>query len=110
MPSHLATLALENWKPLFRFIPRIQAKKGFGKWHYPKKESGVFIMPYFSFGRTEREFLKLVYRMQLVISFDWGKWGRTRSILRRDVSRLNILTLLKVVLTSARPNGELGYR
>lgn len=102
MPAYLATLTPKDWKPLFRFIPLLRAKKGLGKWNSPEKEDGVTIMPYCVLGSTEREFLKLVYRMRLVIPFDWGKWSEGRRLVRQDVSGLDLLTLLKLMTAIVR--------
>ena len=102
MPAYLATLTPKDWKRLLRFIPRLQAKKGLGKWNSPKKEDGVSVMPYCVLGSTEREFLKLVYRMRLVIPFDWGNWREGRRLVRQDVSGLDLLTLLKLMTAIVR--------
>ncbi len=102
MPAYLVTLVRKDWKPLFALIPRVQAKKGFGKWRFPKKEDGAFILPYCDPGSTEQKFLEVVYRMRLVIAFDWGKWDKGRKLEKKDPSGLDLLTLLKLMTTYVR--------
>jgi hypothetical protein len=99
---HVATLTPKDWKPLFALIPRIQAKKGLGKLKYPKKEDGVFVMPYCEPGRTELEFLELVYGLQLVIEFNWPDWDKSGKIAKKDPDDLNLLTLLKLLTRIVR--------
>jgi hypothetical protein len=102
MLTYLATLKREDWQPLFALIPLIQAKKRFGKWQAPGSKDGVIVLPHFAAGKTEHEFLKLVYLMRLVIAFDWGKWEQGRRLLKQDVSGLDLLTLLKLMTAIVR--------
>lgn len=97
MSVHLATLTREDWKPLFALIPQIRAKKGFGKWKYPKKEDGVFVMPYYEPGSTELEFLEVVYRLRLVLDFKWADWDKSGKIGKKNPGDLDVLTLLKLL-------------
>ncbi len=102
MPAYLATLSPNDWKPLFSLIPSIQGKEGLGKWRSPRKENGAIILPHICFGKTELKFLKLVYRMQLIVGFNWSRWEQGRKLVKRDVSDLDILTLLKLMTAIVR--------
>ena len=99
---HVATLSPKDWKPLFALIPRMKAKKGFGKWKQPKEEDGVFVMPYYDLGNTELKFLELVYGLQLVIEFNWPDWDKSGKIAKKDPDDLNLLTLLKLLTRIVR--------
>ena len=70
-----------DWKPIFDLIPSIENTEVFGKWAGGEKNKDrVFSMPYMDLNETVGEFLKLVYNIPIIISYDWGSWDEGRRI------------------------------
>lgn len=70
-----------DWKPMFDLIPSIENTEEFGKWSGGEKDKdGVFSMPYMDLNKTVDEFLKLVYNIPIIISYDWSSWDEGRRI------------------------------
>ena len=64
----------QDWQPLIELIPKVESTSKFGEW-----EEGNILFPYCIEGPIVSQFLHIVYRLPIIISFDWGAWetGKT---------------------------------
>jgi len=102
--NHLENISLEHWNRLFKFIPLIQKQDVFGEWKGGKKDSqGVIEFPYIVSCKVVDDFTNLMYELDLVINFDWGKWTTGREIVRtNDFRNLDNITLIKILTAIIR--------
>lgn len=72
-----------DWQPLFQLIPEIEETIKFGEEAGGGKDmNGVFQMPYYMQSSIVTQFLKIVYELPIIISFDWSSWDEGRKIAR----------------------------
>ena len=105
--------ALADFLPLFE-----QSGFEFGEWiANPKSETGVLMMPYYSWSDTAHLFVKTAYDTGWVLNFDWPAWKQTDEAigLRDDAAALaaaapeQLARLLTVLIRQDRfVEGALG--
>ena len=104
--SHLQKIAPGDWNRLFDFIPKIQTCDKFvvggGLVKDPKDPDILMITPIVE-AKVVGEFTELMYDLDLVIGFDWGKWDEGREIVEKGVYKgLDVVTLLKLLTALIR--------
>ena len=70
----------QDWQPLIELIPKVESTSKFGEWASAEKnEEENILFPYCIEAPIVSQFLHIVYRLPIIISFDWGAWetGKT---------------------------------
>jgi hypothetical protein len=70
----------QDWQPLIELIPKVESTSKFGEWASAEKnEEENILSPYCIEAPIVSQFLHIVYRLPIIISFDWGAWeaGKT---------------------------------
>ena len=63
----------QDWQPLIELIPKVESTSKFGEWASAEKNEEVNILfPYCIEAPIVSQFLHIVYRLPIIISFDWG--------------------------------------
>ena len=78
----------QDWQPLIELIPKIENSSKFGEW-----EEEDILFPYCIEAPIVSQFLHIVYRLPIIISFDWGAWEEGRKIASNDDFDLDTLDL-----------------
>ena len=68
-----------DWQPLIELIPKVESTSKFGEW-----EEENILFPYCIEAPIVSQFLHIVYRLPIIISFDWGAWEEGRKISSDD--------------------------
>lgn len=104
--QHLNTLTYEDWKPLLEIIEELERSRKFGEQINPPPENGVYQFPYALYSPVVHRFLKIAYRIPIVINFDWGSWKKEFHQLMSNISThvdsLDILTKCKLITVILR--------
>lgn len=75
----------QNWKPLIELIPKVESTSKFGEWAGGEKgEKKPIQFPNCIEKPIVSQFLDIVYRIPIIISFDWGAWEEGREIVSND--------------------------
>lgn len=85
--AQLTLIPKSDWADLFKHLPGLRAKK--------EKERD----------KALSSIVDQAYYMQLIVSFDWGKWSEGRELLNsnnKDYSALDEVTLVKMLTTVVR--------
>ena len=69
----------QDWKPLIELIPKVESTSKFGEW-----EEENILFPDCIEAPIVSQFLHIVYRLPIIISFDWGAWEEGRKIASND--------------------------
>ena len=77
-----------DWQPLIELIPKVESTSKFGEW-----EEENILFPYCIEAPIVSQFLHIVYRLPIIISFDWGAWEEGRKIASNDDFDLDTLDL-----------------
>ena len=95
-----------RWKALLQLIPKIEEHEKFGSLKGGDEiADGVKQMPYWDHSPVVSEFVKIVYEMPIVISFDWGSWQEGREIANSpdfDFDSVDIPTKCKLITAIVR--------
>jgi len=59
----------QDWQPLIELIPKVESTSKFGEW-----EEEDILFPYCIEAPIVSQFLHIVYRLPIIIGFDWGAW------------------------------------
>ena len=78
----------QDWQPLIELIPKVESTSKFGEW-----EEENILFPYCIEAPIVSQFLHIVYRLPIIISFDWGAWEEGRKIASNDDFDLDTLDL-----------------
>ena len=78
----------QDWLPLIELIPKVESTSKFGEW-----EEEDILFPYCIEAPIVSQFLHIVYRLPIIISFDWGAWEEGRKIASNDDFDLDTLDL-----------------
>ena len=78
----------QDWLPLIELIPKVESTSKFGEW-----EEENILFPYCIEAPIVSQFLHIVYRLPIIISFDWGAWEEGRKIASNDDFDLDTLDL-----------------
>ena len=69
----------QDWLPLIELIPKVESTSKFGEW-----EEENILFPYCIEAPIVSQFLHIVYRLPIIIRFDWGAWEEGRKIASND--------------------------
>jgi hypothetical protein len=98
--------SISEWKPLFDMIPKIEGTEVFGEFMGPEEvEEGVFSFPHYKYGEIISEFIRIVYDMTIIISFDWAHWEGGRYMASEadfDFDTIDIPTKCKIITAIVR--------
>jgi hypothetical protein len=79
--EQIHTFTQQDWQPLIELIPKVESTSKFGEWASAEKdEEGTIQFPYCIEETIVSQFLDIVYRLPIIISFDWGAWDEGRKI------------------------------
>ena len=82
----------QDWKPLIELIPKVESTSKFGEWAGEEKDQKKPIQfPHCIEVPIVSQFLDIVYRMPIIISFDWGAWEEGLEIVsKNDLSKQKV--------------------
>ena len=86
--EQIHAITQKDWKPLIELIPKVESTSKFGEW-----EEEDILFPYCIEAPIVSQFLHIVYRLPIIISFDWGAWEEGRKIASNDDFDLDTLDL-----------------
>jgi hypothetical protein len=92
----------QDWQPLIELIPKVENTSKFGEW-----EEEDILFPYCIEAPIVSQFLHIVYRLPIIISFDWGAWEEGREIASNDDfdhDTLDLPTKCKLITAIVRNN------
>jgi hypothetical protein len=103
-----------QWQELFDFIPLIEQTSVFGEWiEGGIKENGDYILAHCNYASIVSDFERKIYTLELIMSFDWENWIKGVALLedeKTDYTRLDVLTLLKLITLILKSEGlQEGY-
>ena len=97
---------LEKWEPIFNLITKIENTESFGETHFLEKmPNGILTFPYTKSAEVVKEFNDQVYRLRLLIDFEWHRWLKGTEILNdknSDYDALSLDTLLRLITVMIR--------
>ncbi|MBE0654597.1 MAG: hypothetical protein IH594_12405 [Bacteroidales bacterium] len=95
-----------DWKPLLDLIPKLEELKQTAVVKVKaNKEEGVFEMPRYDYNSVISEFLDIVYKIPIIIDFEWGSWKKGREMIRNpdfDPESVDIHTKCKLITALVR--------
>ena len=95
-----------DWQSLLALIPEIENTSEFGEWKGGEKNpDGSVTMPWRETAPIIKKFLKAVYAIPIIISFDWPSWDEGRKIAGNvdfDFDTLDIVTKCKLITAIVR--------
>ena len=98
----------QDWQPLIELIPKVESTSKFGEWASAEKDEVETIQfPYCIEETIVSQFLDIVYRLPIIISFDWGAWEEGREIASNDDfdhDTLDLPTKCKLITAIVRNN------
>jgi hypothetical protein len=96
----------EDWKPLLDLIPEIEKTKSFGEFHgVARTENDELVLPYTVNGKLIDQFLELIYKMPIIIDFNWAAWDEGREMAGNpdfDFNTIDIPTKCKLITAVVR--------
>ncbi len=100
------TYTLQDWKPLFALIPKIENTSVFGQLvGGDKNEDGVIQIPFSVPADIVSQFLKIVYAIPIIIAFDWNAWDEGREMARNKnfiFDSVDLITKCKLITAIIR--------
>ncbi len=101
---HLKNISQEDWERLFQFIPLIKEHESFGKMKAGEKDAkGIIEFPYVIPHKVVDDFTDIMYKLNLVIDFDWGKWtAGSKIVANGSYKNHNEITLIKILTAIIR--------
>lgn len=104
--EHLRTIAPDQWKKLFKLIPKIEKAKVFGKGGgFKIQKDGTIEISSSTPTKIVSDFLHVFYEIELCVVFDWSGWEKGRKILTQqdfDYNQLSTFELCKLLTTIVR--------
>ncbi len=102
-------LSENDWSPLIELIPIIEQTKVFGTWPETIEGKGTsespYIIPHISHSEIIDKFWSIVYKIPIVIQFDWMSWEELDDIIKNknfDFDTIDIPTKCKVITAIVR--------
>ena len=106
--EQIHTFTQQDWKPLIELIPKVESTSKFGEWASAEKnEEETIQFPDCIEETIVSQFLDIVYRLPIIISFDWGAWEEGREIASNDDfdhDTLDLPTKCKLITAIVRNN------
>ncbi|MEA3496235.1 MAG: DUF6508 domain-containing protein [Bacteroidota bacterium] len=101
-------LTLNDWKELFVLIPVIESSKEFirsGGIIEDENDPDNFKITPIIESKIVLDFEKIMYKLKLVIPFNWTEWDEGREIVNKgNYTNLDTITLLKILTAFIRNN------
>ncbi len=97
--------SMQDWKPLLDLIPKIAQTKSFGESFGGGIKDGVYYLPNWSSAEIVYEFQEIVYKIPIIIGFNWGGWDEGRKIASDetfDFDKIDIPTKCKLITAFVR--------
>jgi len=98
----------QDWQPLIELIPKVESTLKLGEWASAEKnEEETIQFPDCIEETIVSQFLDIVYRLPIIISFDWGAWEEGREIASNDDfdhDTLDLPTKCKLITAIVRNN------
>jgi len=98
----------QDWQPLIELIPKVESTSKFGERSSAEKDEVETIQfPDCIEETIVSQFLDIVYRLPIIISFDWGAWEEGREIASNDDfdhDTLDLPTKCKLITAIVRNN------
>ena len=94
----------EDWQPLFELIPEIEKTTSFCE-RVQEDKGQVIQIPYCEPAPIVSRFLKVVYSIPIIISFDWVSWDEGRKIASDpdfDFNSVSLVTKCKLITAIVR--------
>lgn len=112
--ENIDSITDSQWQELFDFIPLIEQTSVFGEWiEGGIKENGDYIIPHCKYAPIVSDFERNIYMLELIVYFDWENWLKGVALLedeKTDYTRLDVLTLLKLITLILKSEGlQEGY-
>ena len=83
--EQIHAITQKDWKPLIELIPKVESTSKFGEWAGGEQdEEENILFPDCIESPIVSQFLDIVYRLPIIISFDWGAWEEGRKIASND--------------------------
>lgn len=108
-PEHLQSLTENDWNKLFEINEQIKNTRSFGEMSGGEIiEENVHAMPFWEWSEITSAFVKTLNDLQLIISFDWGKWPEGKTILNNpsqlydELDTVTLCQLLTAIVRSDR--------
>ena len=101
----IKSYSISELKPLLDLIPEIENTKNFDEMAGGVTENGITSLPYSNHSEVVLRFLKAVYDIPIIISFDWGSWNEGREIANDesfDFESIDIPTKCKLITAFVR--------
>jgi hypothetical protein len=96
----------KDWQPLFELLTDIEKTSKFGEVAgRGKDKNGVIQMPNYIESSIVTQFVKIVYELPIIISFDWSSWDGGRKIAQDenfDFDTIDISTKCKLLTAIIR--------
>lgn len=90
-----------TWIPIFELIEKIENSENFGELEINDKS----IIPHYTLSSVVSEFMDLVYKIPLMISYDWMKWKEGETIFKDknfNYDTIDIPTKCKIISALVR--------
>lgn len=112
--QQISSINETHWDKLFALIPLIEQTSVFGEWiEGGIKENGDYILAHCNYAPIVSDFERKIYTLELIIYFDWENWLKGVALLedeKTDYTRLDVLTLLKLITLILKSEGlQEGY-
>lgn len=112
--ENIDSITDSQWQELFDFIPLIEQTSDYGEWTDGGiDENGDYIIPHCNYAPIVSDFERKIYTLELIIYFDWENWLKGVALLedeKTDYTRLDVLTLLKLITLILKSEGlQEGY-
>lgn len=102
----IESLTRQDWSPLLALIPKIENTSKYGECSGgTADEEGVIQSPYCVPAPIVSQFLKVVYAIPVIISFDWASWDEGRKMANDDhfdFDSTDLLTKCKLITAIVR--------
>ena len=98
--AHINSLELGDWGTIFSFVPKIKSTKSFGELAgIEENENGTFSFPYYVVAPVVEKFTQTLYKLKLVIDFDWPGWKEGWGLIeeKQNFEECDIESLFKLL-------------
>lgn len=89
-------LSEENIELILQYIPYFEKNNNFGEWKGGNKnKDGTISLPYFEYSNEVYQFIKLLYKTDFIVKFNWSKWDKGKDFINNQnlINQADILTL-----------------
>ena len=104
--ENINAYTVDDWKPLLDIMEEIEATESFGETVGGGiDEDGDYVLPNWASSMVVYDFLDIVYKIPIIIDFDWPGWNEGRKIISDesfDYDSIDIPTKCKLISAIAR--------